>query len=275
MKRLRALADKPVIGGMVKKAISTLASNDAKHISEHFSKYLKPQVAASDDLKHEVFRLRHNVYCEELHFEDLKPNHEEFDEFDAHSIHCFIRHVATTQMAGTVRLITSSTPEQLLPVEAYFGSTFTNAALAPANFPRRNICEISRLAVPKDIRRSQLIEASDQFAGLPALEGQCRRLVSVALYLLATLMCVRDERYHAYVMIEPSLARILKRVGIHFIQIGNPIDFNGTRAPYYVDMRTTKATLKADYLALRNALDSQLFAEDEEYQHIELQRAVS
>ena len=242
---------------------------------QYFPSFYQARLPRTPEQYNDTFRLRHQVYCEEMCYEPERPDRLERDQFDLRAIHCAITQNNSNKLAGTVRLITSSTPEQLLPVEAYFGSTFTNAALAPANFPRRNICEISRLAVPKDIRRSQLIEASDQFAGLPALEGQCRRLVSVALYLLATLMCVRDERYHAYVMIEPSLARILKRVGIHFIQIGNPIDFNGTRAPYYVDMRTTKATLKADYLALRNALDSQLFAEDEEYQHIELQRAVS
>ena len=164
-------------------------------------------------------------------------------------------------MAGTVRLITSATPEQLLPVECYFANSFTNAALAPANFSRRNICEISRLAVPKEIRHSQVIEATDEYSGLTSVQGQCRKLVSVALYLLATLMCVRDERYHAYVMIEPSLARILKRVGIHFVQIAEAIDFNGKRAPYYIDARTTYDTLQHDYVELGKVLAQQLFNE--------------
>ncbi|HSG52941.1 MAG TPA: PEP-CTERM/exosortase system-associated acyltransferase, partial [Rheinheimera sp.] len=91
MKRLKALADKPIIGGVVKKAMASLASNEANTISEHFSKFLKPQIADNEHLKHEVYRLRHNVYCEELHFEDVKASYEERDEFDERAIHCFVR----------------------------------------------------------------------------------------------------------------------------------------------------------------------------------------
>lgn len=233
----------------------------------HFPDFYQARVASVQEHRNETFRLRHKVYCEELRYEPPRPNKLEYDQFDHRAIHCAIKHTDSDTLAGTVRLITSAAPEQLLPVECYFANSFTNAALAPANFPRRNICEISRLAVPKDIRHSQVIEATDEYSGLTSVQGQCRKLVSVALYLLATLMCVRDERYHAYVMIEPSLARILKRVGIHFVQIAEAIDFNGKRAPYYLDMRTTRATLKSDYLKLRSALDEQLFEQSDEYFH--------
>lgn len=240
----------------------------------HFPHFYQARIAYMQEQRNETFRLRHKVYCEELRYEPERPNRQEYDQFDSRAIHCAITHTDSNMLAGTVRLITSATPEQLLPVECYFAGTFTNAALAPANFPRHHICEISRLAVPEYIRQNQGIEAPNECSGLHTLHGQCRKLVSVALYLLATLMCVRDERYHAYVMIEPSLARILKRVGIHFIQIAEAIDFNGRRAPYYLDMRTTRVTLKSEYLKLRNALDAQLYDQyDEYFQHSQPQLA--
>ncbi|MBZ9612555.1 PEP-CTERM/exosortase system-associated acyltransferase [Rheinheimera maricola] len=256
--------------------LQPVASQSVEHYCplQYFPDFYQARLPRTAEQYNDTFRLRHQVYCEELSYEPVRADKLERDQFDLRAIHCAITQNASNKLAGTVRLITSAAPDQLLPVESYFGTNFTNPALAPSNFPRHNICEISRLAVPKDIRRSQLIEVSERHPGLPAVESQCRKLVSVALYLLATLMCVRDDRYHAYVMIEPSLARVLKRVGIHFIQIGDAIDFNGSRAPYYVDMRTTKSTLKADYLALRNALDSQLFDANEEYENIGLQRAV-
>lgn len=235
----------------------------------HFPDFYQARVANKQEYRNATFRLRHKVYCEELSYEPLRPNKLEYDQFDYRSIHCAIQHSDSDTLAGTVRLITSATPEQLLPVECYFADTFTNAALAPANFPRRNICEISRLAVPKSIRHSQVIEAPDDYSGLTSVQSQCRKLVSVALYLLAILMCLRDDRYHAYVMIAPSLAKILKRVGIHFVQIADAIDFNGKRAPYYLDIRTTRATLKADYLKLRNALEVQLNEQSDEYLNAE------
>ena len=91
------------------------------------------------------------------------------------------------------------------------------------------------------------------------LERACSKLVAVALYLIAQILCLRAGRVHTYVMIEPALARALRRVGLHFIQIGEPIEFNGIRAPYYLDARTTNATLSPEYLQLRVLLEKQLF----------------
>lgn len=266
MSSLAAVADTAFLSS-AKTATTAFNCTSLYSPLSYFPNCYQAQVASLQEQRNDTFRLRHRVYCEELRYEPQRPNKLEYDQFDHRAIHCAIKHTDSDTLAGTVRLITSATADQLLPVECYFANCFTNAALAPANFPRHNICEISRLAVPKDIRHSQIIEATDEYSALSNVQHQCRKLVSVALYLLATLMCVRDERYHAYVMIEPSLARILKRVGIHFVQIAEAIDFNGKRAPYYLDMRTTRATLKSDYLKLRNALDEQLFEQSEEYFH--------
>jgi len=265
MKRLRALADKPVIGGMVKKAISTLASNDAKHISEHFSKYLKPQVALSDDLRHEVFRLRHNVYCEELHFEEVKPNYEECDEFDTHSIHCFIRHLASSQMAGTVRLITSNSPEQLLPIEQFCMHAIEDLEFSPKNFPREHICEFSRLAVPAMFRK----RAVDKFAGaatgvidetnFSANELRCFPYIAICLYMAAAAMAFHSDRLHAFVMMEPRLARSLSFVGINFKQLGAPIEYHGKRAAYYINSDMFRKNISSGYIKLMKSIEKELF----------------
>lgn len=270
MSSLTAVSDTAFLSSVT--ALPLHAAQDYSPL-QYFPCFYQAKLPQTTAEFNDTFRLRHQVYCEELCYEPLRPDNLERDQFDQRAIHCAITENNSGKLAGTVRLITSASVDELLPVEKYFAGRFTNPLLAPSNFPRQHICEISRLAVPKELRRSQLIDTAGSLTGLPALQGQCCRLVSVALYLLATLMCVRDERHHAYVMIEPSLARILKRVGIHFIQIGDAIEFNGCRAPYYVDMRTTKATLKADYLTLRNDLDQQLFGADETH-YSSLHRAV-
>jgi len=268
MKQLKSLADKPIIGGLVKKAMSTMASHEANTISEHFSMYLKPQIAKSDALRREVYKLRHQVYCEELHFEDVRDGYEEFDEFDSRSIHCFIRHLTTSQLAGTVRLITSHQPEQLLPMEQFCSHAVKDPVLDPRKFPRDQICEMSRLAVPAAFRKRQI----DKFAGVATgaidestfsvTELRCFPFIAVSLYMSAAAMSYKTKRYHVFVMMEPRLARSLSFVGINFTKIGDTIEFHGQRAPYYIDSRTLKKTMSPGYQKLLEAIEYDLFSND-------------
>lgn len=264
MKKLKTLAEKPIIGGVVKKAMTSLASNDAKVISRHFSQYLRPQIATDEALKHEVYRLRHQVYCEELHFEDVKDSYEECDEFDARAIHCFVRHLSSKSLAGTVRLIGSNGPDELLPLEQFCSEAINHPELSPANFPRESICEISRLAVPENFRK----RAIDQFKGAATgaineqvfseTELRCFPYIAICLYLAATAMAMQTRRYHGFVMMEPRLARSLTFVGIKFQPIGKVIEFHGKRAPYYIDARELRNNLSSGYLKLLESVEHDL-----------------
>lgn len=264
MKKLKSLADKPVIGGVVKKAMASLASNDAKVISRHFSQYLKPQIATTDELKHEVYQLRHQVYCEELHFEDIKDSYEECDEFDDRAVHCFIRHLSSKKMAGTVRLITTQDQHQPLPLEKFCSHAIDHPELAPSCFPRDSICEMSRLAVPEGFRK----RAIDKFKGAATgaineqvfseTELRCFPYIAICLYMAATAMAIRSKRHHVFVMMEPRLARSLTFVGIKFQSIGKLIEFHGKRAPYYIDARELPNTLSSGYVKLLESVEHDL-----------------
>ena len=264
MKKLRTLAEKPIIGGVVKKAMTSLASNDAKVISRHFSQYLRPQIATTEELKHEVYHLRHQVYCEELHFEDIKESYEECDEFDARAIHCFVRHLGSKALAGTVRLIGSNAADELLPIEQFCGHAIEHSELSPMNFPRESICEISRLAVPENFRKRSI----DKFKGAATgaineqvfseTELRCFPYIAICLYLAATAMAMQTKRYHGFVMMEPRLARSLTFVGIQFQQIGKLIEFHGKRAPFYIDARDLRSNLSPGYLRLLETVERDL-----------------
>lgn len=52
--------------------------------------------------------------------------------------------------------------------------------------------------------------------------------------MAAATMCIETGVKHIYVMMEPRLARSMKFVGINFVQLGDPIDYHGLRAPYYI-----------------------------------------
>ncbi|MDX3772860.1 PEP-CTERM/exosortase system-associated acyltransferase [Chromatiaceae bacterium AAb-1] len=265
MKRLKALSEAPVIGGVVKKAMATMASGEATTISRHFSAFLRPEIAKTAELKHEVYKLRHQVYCEELNFEDIKENHEEQDEFDHRATHCFIRHLSSGRLAGTVRLIFTEQEGDLLPIEKYCGHAIEHAELTPDHFPRNSICEISRLAVPAEFRRRTV----DNFKGAATgainaktyseQELRCFPFIAICLYLAAASMSLKTERVNVFVMMEPRLARSLSFVGIHFQQIGSAIEFHGKRAPYYIDARSLNKTMSPGYKKLLESVQADLF----------------
>lgn len=219
----------------------------------HFLHYFQATQANSAQQKKRVYRLRHKVYCEELQFEPTRVGRLEQDNFDHRSVHIAVNHLASNTIAGTVRIVTSSDNHELLPIEQHFDNEWIDTSFAPQNFDRQHICEISRLAVPAEIRCATSLTPNALGA-----ERSCSKLVAISLYLIAQITCLRAGRVHAYVMIEPALARALRRVGIHFIQIGKPIAFNGIRAPYYLDARTISSTLNADYLQLHTMLEAQL-----------------
>ncbi|NRQ44613.1 PEP-CTERM/exosortase system-associated acyltransferase [Rheinheimera sp. YQF-2] len=228
---------------------------------QYFPHFFQASLARSAAQQRDIFRLRHKVYCEEMAFEACRDNKLEQDSFDNRALHAAIRHSNKDKLAGTVRLITSASKDELLPIEQHFGHCITNPVLTPHNFDRRHICEISRLAVPAEIRCKQSVMSTGPIASVNTRESQCRSAVAVSLYLVAMLMSLQSKRHHVFVMIEPALARVLKRIGIHFQQIGDVIHFNGKRAPYYIDARTTYDTLQHDYVELGKVLAQQLFNE--------------
>jgi N-acyl amino acid synthase of PEP-CTERM/exosortase system len=247
------------------KTASMLASDEAEAIAKHFASFLKPQLAQSEALKQRVYELRYQVYCEELHYEEVNPAHIEQDEFDERSIHCFIRHLSSDTLAGTLRLISTRNNDELLPMEKFCPQAITNETLRPRGFLPHQICEISRLAVPLAFRKRQV----DQFTGVAtgAINEQVFSThelrffpyIAISLYMSAVAMCYKTRRVHIFVMMEPRLARSLNFVGIHSTQIGPPVEYHGKRAAFYIDAREVRKTLSPGYRKLLAIIEKELF----------------
>lgn len=247
-----------------KKNAASMASDEAKVIAKHFSRYLKPEIANSDVLKEQVYKLRHQVYCEELHFEDSNTEQLEYDEFDARAIHCVIRHLSSNLLAGTLRLVCTRNRNELLPLEKFCAQAITHSELTPNLFPRHQVCEISRLAVPAMFRKRQL----DQFVG--SATGAINELtfsthelryfpyIAISLYMSALAICHKNRQRHIFVMMEPRLARSLDFVGIHFAQIGPLVEYHGKRAAYYIDEQSIKVNLNDGYKSLLSVIEAEL-----------------
>ena len=97
MTRRNNLADKPVLGSSVTKAMDCVAQREMDFIAKHFANYLTPLIANEDASRNASFNIRHQVYCEELQFEEQTPEKLESDEFDQYSVHCLIKHIPSSR----------------------------------------------------------------------------------------------------------------------------------------------------------------------------------
>lgn len=263
-KYIRMLADKPIIGVFIRRFIFHSANKAAESIADHFSKYLSPKIAYSHEVKQNVFQIRHGVYCEELKFEPIQESGLEKDEFDEYSLFCLIKHKPSQTYAGTVRLVAPRNTGLLLPIEKFCSDSINTDGYHPQQFNRNEICEISRLAVPAQFRRRN----SDKFKG--AAEGQiniksysedelrCFPFIAVGLYMTAASLALKSGITHAFVMMEPRLARGLSFVGINFKRIGPVIDYHGKRAPYYINAQMFLDNLSPGFKALLVEIENEV-----------------
>lgn len=260
----KRLLSTPVIGDITKKIASAKASREAHSISDHFTQFLQPHIAVDQALKEEAFKIRHNVYCEELAFEDVRDDGQETDEFDQQSIFSLIKHKPSEIFTSCVRLVTSGGPNELLPIEKYCMDSITNEDLSPERFNRAEIAEISRLAVKSDFRRRK----ADHFKGsgtgvisevsYSETELRCFPFIAIGLYMAAATMGMNTGIRHVYVMMEPRLARSMKFIGITFQQLGAPVDYHGLRAPYYINPEIFMKNLSPGFKSLYDTIEKDI-----------------
>jgi len=211
--------------------------------------------ADQDHLLDKVYRLRHQVYCEELGFEPHRTSQLEHDEFDKHSIHCLLLHKASQTYVGCVRLVLSDgqAPELGFPFEQVCGHS-PRWALDWAG--RKNYGEISRLAITANFRRPRILTPplTGKQPEPDARDEEARRLfpsIAVGLYLAVAAMGLSHGLDGVFAMMEPRLARQLSRFGIHCQQAGDAVEHRGTRVPYFISSKSLLDNLK---LECRNLL---------------------
>jgi N-acyl amino acid synthase of PEP-CTERM/exosortase system len=209
------------------------------NLGEGFKKHFEVVPALTPQLKDEVYRIRHNVYCEELKFEPARADGRESDEYDAHSLHCLLRNVRNAELVGCVRLITArpEDPSYLLPFEKSCRATIDRTIIDPQTLPRASIGEVSRLAVLRKYRKRK--GESENAVGLTDAFGDVARprfpYIPVGLYLGIIELALRHGINTIFVLTEPRLAAHFSRLGVHVKQIGSPVEHRGLRVPSVMD----------------------------------------
>lgn len=196
-----------------------------------FKEYFELVQAISPEMKDEVYRLRHRVFCEELGFWQPSLDGRERDEFDEQSRHLLLRSVKTGASVGCVRLIMvpPEGPQSLLPFEKIFAAAIDRREFDPATLPRSTIAEISRLTLACEFRRRRRIEMSGEAAhrafGTPA--HPTYPYVQLGLYLGAIALAEQLGIATLFLITEPRLLAHFKRLGFPVRQIGGPAEYRG------------------------------------------------
>ncbi|MCB1886464.1 MAG: PEP-CTERM/exosortase system-associated acyltransferase [Rhodocyclaceae bacterium] len=221
-----------------------MALFDQFNLGNGFRRYFSISPAAAPDLREQVFGIRHEVYCEELAFEPVRPDRKEVDEYDAHSRHCLIRTASDSPaLVGCNRIVLArpGDPHYPLPFERTCEATLDRSIIDPAKLPRESIAEVSRLAVRAHFRRRRGDQQTDM-----AISGEDFGTkdqprfpyIPVGLYLGAVYMARREGIETLFVLTEPRLAAHFGKLGVRIRQIGGPVEHRGIRVPSVMDVNS-------------------------------------
>lgn len=218
---------------------------NSSHKQSFYTAYHKTfEVVRADsmDLKEEVFRLRHQIYCVENGFIDpeISTSGQERDIYDRHSEHLLLIHRQSGRAVGTARVILSRTDH---PLRSFPIQSASDHPLLYKEECTDQLCEISRLCMSKAFRRREgdgnLLPAYSEtdWEKKPNTEekvtyfrrmipyaplGLMRGAFEIALeYGVTTCFCVIDE--------DQTIA--MQQAGLKHKKLGDPIDFFGRQQP--------------------------------------------
>ena len=235
-------------------------------IAEHFFNYFSLSIADTPELQKEVYKIRYQVYCEELEYEPKEkfPHGIETDIYDSRSIHCLLKHKPSDRYMGCVRMVLCNLDQldDKFPME-----NFCNHDIDLSGTDRRRYGEISRLAVIGDFRKRKgektssvgFLFSENQTNSLPPeIDRRKFSLIPLSLYLSCTSLLVSLKLDHAFTIMEARLSRHLRRCGIPSCLIGDFVEFHGKRGPFLVSTIDIVNSMDTETIPLFNAIHSDL-----------------
>lgn len=238
------------------------------NLAEYFSKYFSLSFAHSNALKQEVYKIRYKVYCEELEFEpkDKFPEGMEIDSYDDRSLHFLLFHKPSQTYIGCVRIVLAN--EKYKDNSFPFERLFNKISLDFKNGEREHFTEISRLAVIDKFRKrlsDNLLQESISSNELKYSfqEDEDRRkyqhipLTPISLYLACTTVGVRHN-LNSFNLMEPKLARHLRRYGFPSHQIGDFVEFHGKRGAFVIYNQEVVKCFSPEVKELFTVIEEQL-----------------
>lgn len=209
-------------------------------IGEDFERYFELELGRSPALVQRCQRLRYTVFCQEYSILKQRnyPKQIESDIYDARAVHGILRYRKSSIDIATVRIILChpTNPESLFPIER-FGILRRGARDHEWRVPRMYLGEISRFCVLRYFRRRRGEE--EYLHGISEQIGeydwhQFKRWyphITLGLFRLVVQMSRNNDVQYWYAVMEPSLIRVLAKLGIDFTPVGELVEYNGLRQP--------------------------------------------
>jgi N-acyl amino acid synthase of PEP-CTERM/exosortase system len=212
-----------------------------RSLLELYSQYFEVILAETPEQIMECFRLRYQVYCVENPFEDpfQNPGEIETDQFDSAAMHSLLRHRESGEIVGTARLILPRNGKKGLGLPIRQICRHELMSHDNKSAPWASTAEISRFAVSKMMRR----RAGDGtvVGKIEPQDNDARRRVpdtSLGLMQAVVAMASKSGMTHICAVMEPTLLRMLRRLGMVMPSVGPEVDYHGRRQPCYGHLDT-------------------------------------
>ncbi|WP_240724831.1 PEP-CTERM/exosortase system-associated acyltransferase [Onishia niordana] len=243
---------------------------------EEFYRHFSFEIAKTKKERMRAYAIRHQVYREEMKCDiGDKEKPYEYDEYDKNSTLCIVIHKMTGTPVGCLRLVspdnTPLSPCYILPLEKNCKGSLTHPRLRPECFKKSEICEISRLAVPKEFRKKTKTPTTKEVFKKETEEinnehGHLFPVIGISLFLASTAIAGITGRRHVFAMMEKRFSRLLGMSGIRFQAAGSSIHYHGERSPFYIDQqeaeRSMKPQLKRLYTSIKEDLENQYYLQE-------------
>jgi N-acyl amino acid synthase of PEP-CTERM/exosortase system len=206
-------------------------------------------IANTPDLIDECYKLRYQVYCVEHPFEEPDPGFGEYerDQFDGHAVHALLRARKTGEFIGTVRLIIDDLEGPArIPIKSLSEEHMVSL---PASFSKKSYGEISRFCISKKLRRrvtDGMYGSSYTQDELDKINGRVIPYVALGLMRMLFTLARTHNVTQACAVMELSLLRLLAKLGVHFVTLGKPFEFHGTRQIAYLTLEDLHKSLSAE-----------------------------
>lgn len=253
---------------MTSSSVSRQGHEEPNYLLARFMDEFSFSLALSPQEKQRIYRLRHDIYCEELGYEEPtdRQNRLEYDVYDQTAIHCLIEHRRTGLAAACTRLVMPHRecppPLDKLPLESYGGRSLTHPLLHPQKLPTGSYYEISRLAVARAFRTrikgGEVPGISDNPHEFTQEERETFSLLVSGLFLAGYALGRMSGKNLAFAMMEPRLPRLLSMSGFHFVKVGETIDFHGKRSAYCINREQAETGMHQALLPLYRHIQERL-----------------
>lgn len=207
-----------------------------------FDDYFDVYLADTAEGREEHYKLRYQVYCEEMGFEDknIFSSEQEKDRWDDNAVHFVVRHKETKQWVGAMRMVFKQ--DGALPLQEH-------CSLNTRHEPKSIDIEISRLCLVKEIRRRKTDEepplglnsnTDAATRGKNVTDLFNRRQINVSLiwglFRAASIYSEENGIDNWYFLSTKALARIIGREGFKMSQVGDVCYHRGERYPFKIDL---------------------------------------